>query len=66
MTIVSTRFRIVGSVCLRSDQSVMLVSMLGRILCSWIQTKGGRVSSPGAEFGGMASTALRTSSLVTV
>jgi len=63
---VSTRFRMVGSVRLRSDQSVMLVSMSGRTLYSRIQVSGGRVSSPGAEFGGMASSALRTSSGVTV
>jgi len=35
-------------------------------LCNQIQVDGGRVSSPGAEFGGMASSALRTSSSVTV
>jgi len=62
MTMVSTHFRMVGSVRLHSDQSVMLVSISGWILYSWIQTEGGRVSPPGAEFGGMASSALRTSS----
>jgi len=48
----------VGSVRLRSDQSVRLVSMSGWILCSQIQTEGGRVSSSGAELGGMASSTL--------
>jgi len=62
MTMVSTRFRIVGTVQLRSNQSVMLVSMLGRILCSRIQTEGRRVLSPGAELGQITSSTLRTSS----
>jgi len=66
MTIVSTCFKIVSSVRLRGDQSVMLVSMSGRILCSRIQTEGGRVSSHVAKFGGIASNALRTSSCMTV
>jgi len=66
MTIASTRVRIVGSVQLHSDQSVMLVSMSERIPCNGIQTEGGRVSSPGAEFGGMAFSVLRTSSCMTV
>jgi len=60
MTTVSTRFRIVGSVQLRSDQSVMLVSMLEQILYNQIQTEGGRVSSPGAEVGRIASNAFET------
>ena len=51
---------------LRSKQSIMLVSISSQILCSWIQTKRGRVSSPHTEFGKMASSALRTSSCVTV
>ena len=62
MTIVSTCLRIVGSVGLRSNQSVILISMLGRILCSWIETEEGRVLSPSAEFDGMASNTLTTSS----